>query len=290
MRLVIVDDERRARNRLARLLQPMNGIEVCGQSGDGLEALEAIERAKPDAVLLDVQMPGLDGFEVANELKGQRLPLVIFVTAYDQYALKAFEVGAVDYLLKPVTEDRLRQALSKVERILQSDPADLAKAAAEQLRRLSAALAATGQAHLQRLVGHRGPKIFVLQVTDIQAFVSEDELVFALLCQSRVLVNKTLRELEAQLNPDQFLRVHKQAIVNLASIAEIEPLATARRSARIVSQISIFVTSIPSPRRSVPRSALFMYSTSPGRKDLCTSVISLVRTKRTVRIDTPPWN
>jgi DNA-binding LytR/AlgR family response regulator len=103
MKVLIVDDEPRARNRLARLLRPIKGIDLCGLASDGAEALETIEREKPDLVLLDVQMPGLDGFEVVNELRGNSVPLIVFVTAYDQYALRAFEVSAVDYLLKPVS-------------------------------------------------------------------------------------------------------------------------------------------------------------------------------------------
>jgi two-component system, LytTR family, response regulator len=112
MRILIVDDERRAPDRLARVLRPMEGIEICAQACDGIEAREAIEKEKPDVVLLDVQMPHLDGFEVINEMRGRQLPLIIFVTAFDQYVLRAFEVSATDYLLKPVSEDRVRQALT----------------------------------------------------------------------------------------------------------------------------------------------------------------------------------
>jgi two-component system LytT family response regulator len=233
MRVLIVDDERRARNRLERLLRPLRGIEICAQSSDGVQALEAIDREKPDVVLLDVQMPGLDGFEVVNELKGRRLPLVIFVTAYDQYALKAFEVSATDYLLKPVLEERLWQALAKAENALRSDPAALGETAANQWRRLTAALATTHPAYLKHLVGRRGQKICILRISEIQAFLSEDELVFALLGQGRILVNRSLKELETQLDPDQFLRVHKQAIVNLSCIAEIESLASAGALAKL---------------------------------------------------------
>ncbi|MBZ5496055.1 MAG: LytTR family DNA-binding domain-containing protein [Acidobacteriia bacterium] len=241
MKVLIVDDEPRARNRMARLLHSMKGIEICGISSDGAEALETIERAKPDVVLLDVQMPGLDGFEVVTELRGSSLPLVVFVTAYDQYALKAFEVSAVDYLLKPVSEERLRQALAKAEKVLQSSSAALSFAA-EQYGRMAAALAAARPGYLQRVVGRRAHRICILPVSDIQAFLAEDELVFAILEQGRVLINRTLKELESQLNPDQFARVHRQAIVGLSHITEIEPMANGGAMARLRSGLSISIS------------------------------------------------
>jgi len=145
MKVLIVDDEPRARNRLARLLRSIKGIDLCGLARDGAEALETLEREKPDLVLLDVQMPGLDGFEVVNELRGDSLPLIVFVTAYDQYALRAFEVSAVDYLLKPVSEERLRQAVAKADKILQSSSAALT-GVAEQYAQIAAALAAVHRA------------------------------------------------------------------------------------------------------------------------------------------------
>jgi len=242
MKVLIVDDEPRARNRLARLLRPMKGIEICGQAQDGVEALEAIERENPEVVFLDVQMPGLDGFEVVNELRGKQLPLIIFVTAYEQYALKAFEVSAVDYLLKPISEERLRQALAKTERVLRSNPAALTEVTAEQLRRLAVALATARPAYLQRVVGRRGQKISILPVSDIQAFLSEDELVFALLPQGRLLINRTLKELETQLDPDQFVRVHKQSIVGLSHVAEIEPMASGGALARLRCGLSVSIS------------------------------------------------
>jgi len=241
MKVLIVDDEPRARNRLARLLRPIKGIDLCGLASDGAEALETIEREKPDLVLLDVQMPGLDGFEVVNELRGNSVPLIVFVTAYDQYALRAFEVSAVDYLLKPVSEERLRQAVAKAEKILQSSSAALT-GVAEQYARIAEALAAVQTGHLQRVVGRRAHRICILPVSDIQAFLAEDDLVFAILEQGRVLVSRTLKELESQLDPDQFVRAHRQAIISLAHITEIEPLAGGGAMARLRSGMGVSIS------------------------------------------------
>jgi two-component system LytT family response regulator len=241
MKVLIVDDEPRARNRLARLLRSVKGIDLCGLASDGEEALETIEREKPDLVLLDVQMPGLDGFEVVNELRGNSLPLIVFVTAYDQYALKAFEVSAVDYLLKPVSEERLRQAVTKAEKILQSSSAALT-GFAEQYARIAEALGAVHPGYLQRVVGRRAHRICVLPVSDIQAFLAEDDLVFAILAQGRVLVNRTLKELECQLDPDQFVRAHRQAIVSIAHVAEIELLAGGGAMARLRSGLGVSIS------------------------------------------------
>jgi len=241
MKVLIVDDEPRARNRLARLLRSIKGIDLCGLARDGAEALETLEREKPDLVLLDVQMPGLDGFEVVNELRGDSLPLIVFVTAYDQYALRAFEVSAVDYLLKPVSEERLRQAVAKADKILQSSSAALT-GVAEQYAQIAAALAAVHPGHMQRVVGRRAHRICILPVSDIQAFLVEDELVFAILAQGRVLVSRTLKELESQLDPDQFVRAHRQAIISLAYITEIEPLAGGGGVARLRSGMGVSIS------------------------------------------------
>lgn len=230
MRVLIVDDERRARERLARLLAPLPEIEVAGEAADGLAALEAIGALRPDAVFLDIQMPGLDGFEVLRAIPEPRRPLVVFVTAYDQYALQAFEVSAVDYLLKPVEEERLMRAVARLRE----------QASRDGVARL---LTALGKARpLERVVGKRLHRLRVLPVETVEAFVADGELVFAVTADGRFLVERTLRDLEAGLDPDRFARVHKQAIVNLAKLAELEPIvkggATARLAGGEVIEIS----------------------------------------------------
>lgn len=230
MRVLIVDDERPARSRLRRLLESFGDVEIVGEADSGVAALEAIERLKPELVFLDVQMPTLNGFEVIRELRGPDVPLVIFVTAYDQYALKAFEVSAVDYLMKPVEPERLEKALAKVR----------GRPTLSSLEKLTAAL--TPRSYLERVVGRRGTRLFVLPLTQVQAFVAEDELVFALMPEGRVMVGYTLRDLELKLDPDKFARVHKQTIVNLASIAEIEPLGSGGAMSRLQGGASIEIS------------------------------------------------
>lgn len=216
MRVLVVDDERRARERLIRLLTAFADLTVVGEADNGLAAVEQIAALKPEVVFLDIQMPGMDGFEVLDNL-AQR-PLIVFATAYDQYAIKAFEASAVDYLLKPVEADRLASAIVKLrekqtslDRLMQARPP------------------------LKRLVGKRLQRMHVLPVDAIECFVSEDELVFAANPEGRFLLNTTLRDLEARLDAEQFARVHKSAIVNLAKVVEIDPDSRSSGSVRLES-------------------------------------------------------
>ncbi len=222
MRVLIVDDERRARERLAYLLANVAGVEVIGEAADGVAALESIEALRPDAVFLDIQMPGLSGFEVLSELPAGRMPLVVFVTAYDQYALQAFDVSAVDYLMKPVEEDRLARAVAKLRD----------RSARDGMERLLSEIR-KGRS-LERIVGKRLQKLHVLAVDSIEAFVSEGELVFAVNGDGRFLVERTLRDLEASLDADRFMRVHKQVLVNLGRISVLEPVLKGGATARLV--------------------------------------------------------
>ncbi len=222
MKILIVDDERRARNRLAKMMDELDDVEVVGEAEHGLEALERIAELQPDVVLLDVQMPGLTGLDVATELAAGASPLVIFVTAYDQYALQAFEVSATDYLLKPVTEERLAKALARAREALHSRTA--AQIAMQQLQRLASTIDRQRPQFLPRLVGRRAQKLQVLPIETVQAIVADRELIFALTADGRYLLSQTLRDLEARLDPAHFLRVHKQTIVNLGSVAEIDPV------------------------------------------------------------------
>jgi two-component system LytT family response regulator len=240
VRVLIVDDERPARNRLRRLLDGVDGIEIAGEANTGLLALEMIEREKPDLVFLDVQMPPPNGFEVVRELRAPNVPLVIFATSYDHYALQAFEVSAVDYLLKPVEQERLEKSLAKARQLLEARQASTHTLA--NLERLAAALSQAPRSFLERVVGRRGTRLHVLPLRQVHGFVAEDELVFALQGDGRMLVNYTLRDLESKLDPDKFVRVHKQTIVNLSSIAEIEPLASGGAMARLQSGVSIEIS------------------------------------------------
>jgi two-component system, LytTR family, response regulator len=214
LRALIVDDEREARRRLTRLLGPHSSrFEIAGEAGDGPSAVDAIQTAKPDVVFLDIEMPGLDGFGVLDSLPQEEWPVVVFTTAYGHYAIRAFEVHALDYLLKPITAKRLAECLARVDEIRPATQ----RAHLEEVRRENRAL--------ERLMARSGSKLIVVNVKDVIAFESEDKLVFARTPHGRFVLNITMKVLEDRLNPDVFCRVHKQAIVQLSHAREVHSLA-----------------------------------------------------------------
>lgn len=206
MRALVVDDELAARERLARLLGALPGVEIAGEAATGVDALGLITAIHPDAVFLDVQMPGLSGFDVVAALTIEERPHIAFVTAFDSYALQAFDINAVDYLLKPVTADRLADAVARLH----------ARTSQANITRLAATIEQS--APLERIVGKRRQEWHVLPIQTVEAFVAEQELVFAVTGQGRFLINRTLRDLEARLDNTRFLRVHKQALVNVQGL------------------------------------------------------------------------
>jgi two-component system, LytTR family, response regulator len=242
MRILIADDESRARRRLATMLADYSEVEICAETADGISTLEAIERLNPDVVLLDIEMPGLDGFEVIRELSGPKAPLIVFVTGYNKYAIRAFEVSAVDYLLKPITEDRLKQSLERARHNLLRELVFPSMEAMRQIRRLTGALDAQ-ILYVKRVVGQRKSKSYILQVPEIQAFVCTDEQVYAVTAnQERSILNHTLKDLEARLNPNRFVRVHRQAIVNIAYVAEIDQTPSGDGSAKLECGLTVDVS------------------------------------------------
>jgi len=207
IRTLIVDDEEPARERLRRLLSAAGDVEVVAEAEDGERALaQAIELA-PQLLFLDIQMPGCSGLEVAASLPSPR-PHVIFCTAFDQYAVDAFELNAVDYLLKPVSRERLERALEKVRA---GHPGE------RPLERVTRALPP------RRFVAKRGRGYHVVAARDVVAFVSEDGLTKLLTAAEHFWIPPTLNDLEARLDPRQFYRVSRAAIVNLDLIQEIVP-------------------------------------------------------------------
>lgn len=215
MRTLIVDDEAPARERLKRLLADVEGVELVGEAADGLQAVEMIEGLGPDLVLLDIQMPGMDGFEVIEALADP--PSIIFVTAYDEYAIRAFEVNALDYLLKPYSRARLEQAVRRAEAAL-----DEGEAFAARLEPLLESLAALGH-YLTRLAVWDRDRIRVLDIDRVDWIGTEGEEVVAHVGEDAYPVRRNLAELAARLDPATFFRAHRSAIVNLDRVQEVIP-------------------------------------------------------------------
>jgi DNA-binding LytR/AlgR family response regulator len=218
MKSLIVDDEPDARARLGRLLKSYPEIVIAGEAQNGLEALEKIEQLQPDLLFLDIQMPGLTGFEVVRSIPaGVPLPLIIFTTGYDQHALAAFEVNALAYLLKPVEPERLAQALERARRLNTfSDDKD-----AERQSILRAAQAAPKL--LRRVVCRARDRLVLLPVEQILWFQVESGIVKARSANDWFWVNYQLNELEAALPEDLFFRARRDVLVNLTRIKEIKP-------------------------------------------------------------------
>jgi DNA-binding LytR/AlgR family response regulator len=215
MRTLIVDDETPARERLKRYLASLEGVQVIGEAKDGVQAVEMIESQSPELVLLDIQMPGLDGFGVVEALEDP--PAIIFVTAYDQYAIRAFEVHALDYLLKPFSRERLAKAIHRARQAL-AEGQDLNA----QLRPLLESLAAEGR-HLTRLAVRDRASIRVLDADEVDWIGIKDEQVMVHVGDQAYPIRRTLTDLEARLDPKRFFRAHRSAIVNLDRVQEVIP-------------------------------------------------------------------
>ena len=210
MRSLIVDDEAAARSRLARLLAAHPEIEIAGEASDGLQALEKIEQLRPDLVFLDIQMPGLNGFQVLRSIpEGVPYPLVVFVTGYDRHALEAFEANALAYLLKPVETERLATVVERAARLCGPEE-----------RPIHTQLAHS--APLTQIVGRKRDRFILLNPADIFYFTSEDGLIKAKTANDSYLVNYQLAELESGLQ-EGFFRARRSALVNLGKVKEIHP-------------------------------------------------------------------
>jgi two-component system, LytTR family, response regulator len=212
IRVLLVDDEELARDRLRRLLGSFADVSVVGEACDGEEALQKTVELRPDAVFLDVEMPGASGLEVVRSL-GEPRPKVIFCTGYDQYAVDAFELHAADYLLKPVTRPRLQRSIER----LRSTPATAWDAAVERV--------AHAQAHaVTRFLARSGTKYRVVAQKDVLYFASEDGLTVVHTADGRFLMDPTLNMLERHLDPAQFFRISRSAVVKIDVVFEVAPL------------------------------------------------------------------
>jgi len=232
IRALVVDDEPLARERIRELLARERDVAVVGECGSGLEAVEAIRRARPDLVFLDVQMPGLDGFGVLAELEPGEIPAVVFVTAYDAFALKAFDVHALDYLLKPFDRERFGQTLTRARETIRrrgNDGIDARLAALLQdALGAAAAAAVAGDAggdrrYLTRVAVKTQGRVRLLKVTDVDWVEAASNYVRLHVGAERFLLRDTMAALETRLDPEQFVRIHRSTIVNLDRVRELEP-------------------------------------------------------------------
>jgi two-component system LytT family response regulator len=213
LRALIIDDEELARKRLHKMLQDFkNELEVIDETGNGEDAIEKIDAVHPDVIFLDIQMPGYDGFEVIRRLHEK--PFIIFVTAYDEYALKAFEENSVDYLLKPIDRKRLEKAVEKLRRVFNVPKPPLN----ENVERLLSQLAS---APVKRLQVKSGDKILLINTDDIVYFEAKDKYTFLHTIDQKHIVDFTLNDLEEKLDKTNFIRIHRSNIINLKYLREL---------------------------------------------------------------------
>lgn len=224
LRTMVVDDEQLAREELCFLLEQVGGVDIIGQASDGVAALRLVGELKPDLLFLDVQMPGLTGFEVARRLvAADVLPHLVFVTAFDQYAVDAFSVNAVDYLLKPVDADRLEQTLERVRRRMASEQAARMPLSPSDLEKVIEAVQAR-QGRRDQLAIRAGERFVLVQADEIiHASLVDEAIVVVTNTVSGTSNYRTLDELSARLDPSVFWRVHRSHLVNITKIKEIVP-------------------------------------------------------------------
>ncbi len=217
IRAVIVDDEPLGRTVIREMLRRDQDFTVVGECANGHEAINIIQEERPDLIFLDVQMPEIDGFEVLAALSDDQLPMVIFVTAYDQYAVSAFEVHAVDYLLKPFDRERFGKALQRAKTQLRREqPNDVSQRILALLEEQRAK-----PKFLERLVIKTNGRIFFLKIEEIDWISSEGNYVNLHVKKDSYLLRETISNLEAQLDPQRFARIHRSQIVNLDRIREL---------------------------------------------------------------------
>ncbi len=232
IRALIIDDEPLARDVIRIMLDNQPDIEIIGECGNGNEAVQIIREHSPDLVFLDVQMPDLDGFGVVKQVGIEQMPEVIFVTAYDQYAIRAFEVHALDYLLKPFDQDRFDQALHRaLKQIRQEKSTDVSQRLLDLLESTTAAKHSGGakfnakDKYLKRMVIKESGRVFFIKTEEIDWIEAAGDYVTLHIGPNTHMVHASMGGLEAKLAPDRFLRIHRSTIVNTDRIRELQPHA-----------------------------------------------------------------
>jgi two-component system LytT family response regulator len=230
MRAFLVDDEALALKRLQRMLAATKRVQVAGTSTDPVNAVPAILEAKPDVLFLDIEMPGMTGFEMLTHLQPQ--PWVVFTTAYDRYALEAFGVNSVDYLLKPIEAAQLDRALDKIERLRATAAAP--PGMTELIERLTAAAGGARSANYpERIASKVGERIEFIELEQVTHFFASDKLTFAATAAKNYAVDYSIQQLEQKLDPARFVRVHRASLVNVDHVQELHSWFTGRMMVRL---------------------------------------------------------
>jgi two-component system LytT family response regulator len=237
MRTLIVDDEPIARRILREELATFSEVAVVGEAENGKQALRQIADLQPDLVFLDLHMPVMGGFEVVQKLGSGRLPVIVIVTAYDEHAIEAFEAGAIDYLLKPVSEARLQKAVERAQ-ALQNRPMEIAN----DIAKIASAVVPPSSATSRKIVGRAGGDYFLLDADEILAFQAEGELVWIVTSKQRLLATQTLRVIEDRLQKQQFQRVHRNAIVNVNHVRKMSVLSSQRWLVTLSNSLQLIVS------------------------------------------------
>lgn len=219
IRTVIVDDEPLAREKIRGFLEQDSDFEIVGECADGAEAIEVFKEKKPDLAFLDIQMPEMDGFELLDQFERDELPCVVFVTAFDEYAVKAFDVHAIDYLLKPYDQERFQEAVTRVKERLGGGTSDIQSRLTELLEQLP-----QNKKFRDRLVVKSEGRVVFVQSEDIDWIEAAGNYARLHVNDDAHLIRETMIGLERKLDPERFVRIHRSAIVNVGRIKEMQPL------------------------------------------------------------------
>jgi two-component system LytT family response regulator len=228
MRAFLVDDEALALKRLSRMLTATGRVEIVGSDTDPVEAVQAVLEAKPDVLFLDIEMPEMTGFEMLAKLDPQ--PMIVFTTAYDRYALQAFGVNSIDYLLKPIEQAQLERALDKVERM--RGGAEPRQEIRELLRRLNA-VAAPQPEYPTRIASRIGERVEFVELSRVTHFFAADKLTYAATPVKNYVVDHTIQELEQKLDPRKFVRIHRATLLNLDCVNDLHAMFAGRMLVRL---------------------------------------------------------
>ncbi len=220
---LIVDDEPLARRVLREEIEALEMITISGEAEDGQGALALIATTRPDIVFLDIQMPGMTGLDVLREYKGgEHIPVFIFVTAFDEHAIQAFEAGAIDYLLKPVSQQRLAKAIDKARRLSRNHSENI-----ETVARIQETVASPNK-NARRIVGKAGKEYYLLGAEEVLAFQAEGELVWIVTAKQKFLATQTLKAIQDKLGGLNFQRIHRNALVNLEHVRKMSAMSSQR--------------------------------------------------------------